>query len=343
MTTIVSNNATAAPAPPARRPLLVTGYWVSQMIHVAAKLGLADVLEAGPQTCDELARATGAHAPSLYRLLRALTGAGIVEHLEDGRFKLTPLGEQLRTDDAASVRAFAVMLGEEHYRAWGQLYDSVMTGKTGFDSVFGCNLFEYLEKTPRMAQLFHAAMAEVAARLAPAVLRAYDFSGISSLVDVGGGSGALLTAILASCPQLHGIVYDAPAAVARAQQRLDDAGLSNRGGAIAGNFFDSVPRADAYILRGVIHDWDDDRARTILENCRRAASERGRVLVVEHVLPEDSQPSFSRLQDLDMLVMTGGRERTEAEYRVLFAASGFSLARVIQTSAGVYVLEGVPL
>jgi SAM-dependent methyltransferase len=342
MNTLVSTIPAAGPPATARRPLLITGYWISQMLYAAANLGLADLLDRAPQTCDELANATGAHATSLARLLRALVGAGVLEPLEGGGFKLTPTGEQLRTNDPASVRGFAVMLGGEHYQAWGGLYDAVMTGRPAFDAVFGCNLFEYLDKTPHMAERFHAAMAEVAAKLAPAVLRAYDFSAVSQLVDVGGGTGALLTAILGAHPRLHGVVYDAPAAVERATRRFAEAGLSDRATAVAGNFFDRVPASDAYILRGVIHDWNDDEAIAILTNCRRAVADDGRVLVIEHVIPEGSEPSFSRLQDLDMLVMTGGRERTEAEYRAVFDAAGFAFARAIATPAGVSVLEGIP-
>ena len=348
MQTIVApNNPTlgqAGAAAPARRPLIVSGYWVSQMISVAANLGLADLIDDAPKTADELAVLTHAHAPSLHRLLRALVGGGLLTQLADGRFGLTPVGEQLRTTDARSQRSLATLLGEEHYRAWGQLYDTVMTGNTAFDSVFGCSLFEYLEKTPRMAELFHAAMGEVVALIAPAVLRAYDFSDVSTLVDVGGGAGVLLSAILTAHPRIHGIVYDSQAAVARAIRQLRNADLSARGQAVEGNFFESVPGgADAYILRGVIHDWDDDRALVILGNCRQAMNGRGRLLLVEHVVPDGPEPSFSKLQDLDMLVMTGGRERSEAEYRALLASAGFRLARIVPTSAVVSVLEGFPI
>ena len=183
MQTLAPNNPTighVGAASPARRPLIVSGYWVSQMISVAANLGLADLIDEGPKTGDELALLTHAHAPSLHRLLRALVGAGFLTQLADGRFGLTPVGEQLRTTDARSQRSLATLLGEEHYRAWGQLYYTVMSGSTAFDSVFGCSLFEYLEKTPRMAELFHAAMGEVVALIAPAVLRACDFSEVST-------------------------------------------------------------------------------------------------------------------------------------------------------------------
>lgn len=333
------------PAIPPRAVMMgiVSGYWKSQAVYVAARLGLADLLKDGPLSAAQLAERTGTHAPSLYRLLRALASDGIFAEDAQGRFALTPLGQCLRTDVPDSIHAMAVMSCEEHYRAWGELLYSVQTGKTAFDHVFGKPIFDYLAEHPREGQIFDNAMVSVHGGETPATLEAYDFGGIRTLVDIGGGNGSLLTATLQRYPALRGILYDRAHVVERARPLLERAGVANRCTVMAGDFFQSAPPGgDAYLMRHIIHDWDDERCRTILRHVRSVIPAGGRLLVVESVIPPGNAPSFAKYLDLTMLVVPGGKERTEAEYRELFLASGFRLARIVPTRAEVSVIEGAP-
>jgi hypothetical protein len=320
---------------------LLTGYWVSQALYVAAKLGLADLLKDGPRPSDELAAATHSDPTALYRLLRALASVGVFA--EDGgrRFALTPLAERLRSDLPDSQRSLAVMNGEEFYRAWGELLYSVQTGRPAFDKLFGRPVFDYLSQHPEQARVFDAAMVGVHGRETAAMLDVYDFAGIGTLADVGGGNGSLLAAVLRRHPRLRGILFDLPGVVQRARANLEAAGLAGRCHVVGGSFFEAVPGgADAYLMRHILHDWDDERAAAILRNVHRAAPDGARLLAVEGVVPPGNGPSFTKLLDLTMLVIPGGRERTEDEYRRLFAAGGFRLTRAVPTAAEVSVIEG---
>jgi hypothetical protein len=329
------------PSPPQQLARLVTGYWLSQAIYVAAKLGLADLLRDGPRTAADLAAVTAAHAPSLYRLLRALASVGIFAEDDQQRFGLTPLADCLRGDVPGSQRAAAIMAGEEHYRAFGELLYSVRTGRDAFEKVLGAPVFDYLAEHPEPAKVFDEAMVSVHGRETGAMLEAYDFSGIRVLGDVGGGNGSVLTAVLHRYPALRGMLFDLPGVGVRASANLRAAGLLERCQVIGGSFFEEVPAgADAYLLRHIIHDWDDERAARILRNVHRALGEGGKLLVVETIVPPGNEPSFVKLLDLAMLALPGGRERTEEEYRELFAAAGFRLTRAVPTSADVSVLEG---
>ena len=322
---------------------LAAGFWISRAISVAAKLGIADLLGEGPRGCDDLARATGVHAPTLYRLLRALAGVGVFAEAEDGRFALTPMAECLRTDAPNSIRAYAIMLGEDWFwRAWGDLPHSVATGESGFEHVHGMPLFEYFRREPEQAALFDEAMSNRSRQVDAAVLAAYDFAGISKLVDVGGGHGALLASILAAHPEMRGVLFDLPQVVEGAKGRLGADGLLDRCEIVGGDFLLAVPAGgDAYLLKHVLHDWDDERAAAILKSCHRAMAPGARLLVVEIVITPGNVPSFGKLLDLNMLVMfRGGRERTRAEYEALFAAAGFDLTRVVPTASLANVLEG---
>jgi hypothetical protein len=335
---------TAPAAPPAPLVLarLLTGYWLSQCLHVAARLGLADLLTGGPRGPADLAGATGTHAPSLYRLLRGLASAGVFAEDEHGRFGLTPLAECLR-DAPGSQRALALINGAEHYRAWGELLHSVRTGEPAFDRVYGQPLFDYLAGHPEAARVFDAAMVSVHGSETSAMLDAYDLGGFATVVDVGGGNGSVLTAALLRHPGLRGVLFDRPDVVARAQPGLEAAGLAGRCRAVGGSFFEGVPAGgDAYLLRHILHDWDDPRCLTILGRVRAVVPPAGKLLVVEGVVPPGNGPSFTKLLDLAMLVLPGGRERTEAEYRDLFARAGFRLGRVVPTRSEVCVLEGAP-
>ena len=330
------------PSPPVLFQM-ATAYWVSQAIYVAAKLGIADLLKDGPQSCVSLANATGADTASLFRLMRALTSMGIFSHVRRDCFALSRLAEGLQTDAPGSLRNMVMTIGEIHYQACGNLLHSIQTGSPAFNNVFGTSLFDYLQHNADAADTFNHGMTNLSSMLAYAVLMAYDFTGISFLVDIGGGEGRLLRKILELNPETRGIVLDMPANIETINQDLNDQTCVGRCSYVAGDFFDSVPKgADAYLLCGVIHDWDDDQAVIILRNCRRAMAKNGRVLLVDMVVPEDDATCFSKLLDLNMLVMTGGRERTKAEFWALLDAADYKLTRIVPTMAPQSVIEAVP-
>jgi hypothetical protein len=321
---------------------MATGYWVSQAIYVAAKLGIADLLKDGPQSYVALAAATGSDAPSLFRVMRALASVGIFSQLGKDCFALSRLAESLRTDTPASLRAMVITIGEIHYQACGNLLHSVQTGSPAFNNVFGTSLFDYLRQNVAAADAFNQGMANVASMLAYAVLMAYDFAGISSVVDIGGGQGSLLEKILQFNSDMRGTVFDTASTIERTKQLYGNNAWGRRCSYVPGDFFTSVPQgADAYILSGVIHDWDDDRAIRILGSCRRAMTRNSRMLLVDMVVP-DNGVNFSKLLDLNMLVMNGGRERTETEFRTLLDASGYKLTKIVPTMAPQSVIEAVP-
>ncbi|HEY7327196.1 MAG TPA: methyltransferase [Gemmataceae bacterium] len=331
------------PSPPAVMARLLTGYWMSQALHVAAQLGIADLLKDGPRTVAQLAEATGTHARSLYRLLRALASEGVFAEDEQGRFGPTPLGECLRSDVPNSQRSMAIMSGEEHYRCWGELLHSVQTGRNAFEKIYGQPIFQYLASHPRQARIFDEGMVGVHGAETKAMLDAYDFQGIGTLVDIGGGNGSLLMATLQRHPAMRGIVFDRPDVIDRARSSIKSAELDNRCNLIGGNFFESVPAGgDAYLMRHIIHDWYDEESRTILRNCRKVVPPTGKLLLIESVIPSGNEPCFAKLLDLTMLVIPGGMERTEKEYRELLASAGFRLARVVPTTANVDVIECLP-
>lgn len=319
---------------------MACGYWVSQALYVAAKLGIADRLAAGPQPVDTLASDCGAQPAALYRLLRALASVGVFVESDVRRFALTPLAEPLRADAPDSKRAMVLMTGEEQYQAWGELLFSVQTGKTGFERRFGISLFEYLAARPEQAALFDAAMVSIHGRETPAMLAAYDFSNIGMLADLGGGNGSVLIAVLQKHPQLRGILFDLPNVVERATKNFAAAGLAERCQAIGGSFFETAPAgADAYFLRHIIHDWNDEQCLTILRNIHRAARPGAKLLLVETIIEPGNAPNFAKLLDLTMLVIPGGQERTADEYRRLLSAGGFELQRIVPTTAEVSILE----
>jgi hypothetical protein len=328
-------------SPNAKMRDLLTGYWVTQAIHVAAKLGLADLIKDGPRKAEELATATGTHAPSLHRLLRALASVGVFTESAAG-FALTEMGECLRRDQPGSIWGMAVMNGEEHYRAYGDLLYSIQTGKPAFERMFGMPVFEHLSRHSEQAKVFDEAMVGVHGRETQAMVEAFDLSGVNVLADVGGGNGSLLTTVLRRYPKMQGILFDLPGVIERAKGNLAAAGLTARCQCVAGDFFQGLAAgADAYLLRHIIHDWDDERSVRILKNIGAVLPTKGRVMVVETVIEPGNEPSFGKLLDLTMLVIPGGKERTAKEYRTLFAASGLKLTRIVPTSAEVSVIEGV--
>ena len=329
------------PSPPALFEM-ATAYWLSQAIYVAAKLGIADLLRDGPRSCAALATSTGSDAPSLFRLMRALSSMGVFAHLSRDRFALSRLAERLQTDVHGSLRAMVITIGEIHYQACGSLLHSVRTGSPAFNTVFGASLFDYLQRNVDAADTFNQGMANVSSMLAYAVLMAYDFGGISSIVDVGGGQGKLLEKILQFTPDITGTVFDTASTIERAKQSIGNDAWNKRCSYVIGDFFSSVPQAaDAYLLCGVIHDWDEPRAVRILKNCRRAMAAKGRVLIVDMVVPDTDAMSFSKLLDLNMLAMTGGRERTKGEFHALLDAADYKLTRIIPTMAPQSIIEAV--
>lgn len=326
---------------------LTGGFRISQAIFVAAELGIADQLASGPRDSDALARAVGADEDALYRLLRLLAGVGLFEEVGPRRFLLTELGAGLRSDVRGSVRPWAInVLDAARWQAWGQLLYSVRTGRVGFDQAHGMGAFDYFRAHPEVAARFNNAMTNQTARSGDAIVQAYNFSGIRRLVDVGGGHGLLLATILRAYPPMRGVLFDQPAVVAGAPPVLADAGVADRCDVIGGDFFEAVtPGADAYLLRDIIHDWDDARATVILTNCYRALSKSGKVLVVERSITPDYRKALPVLLfDLQMLVLLGGKERTVGEYSALFAEAGLRLNAVIPLGDwGQYsIFEGVP-
>jgi O-methyltransferase domain/Dimerisation domain len=334
----------ASPAVALRQ--LSTGFWITKAIAVAAELGIADHLKAGPKTVGELAQAVGAHPGSLYRLLRGIASVGVFAEEGQGRFTLTPLAALLLTDTPQSWRAAAIMNGAPWvWQPWGDLLHSVKTGNPAFDHVFGMEFDAYLTRHGGAADTFQAFMDVATGEEALAVAPVYDFSGLSRVVDVGGGRGALLGTILRANPYVRGVLFEAPHVIATARAALEAQGVADRCELVAGDFFEALPAGgDAYLLKWILVSWDDERAITILQNCRRAMSANGRLLVVERIIPPGNEPFYGKLADLNLLVLYRGRHRTEAEYRGLFARAGFELSRIIPTHSPTEfsVIEGVP-
>ncbi|HYN85642.1 MAG TPA: methyltransferase [Pyrinomonadaceae bacterium] len=322
---------------------MATGHWVAKAIYVAARLGVADLLTDGPKTADELAAATAAHAPTLRRLMRALAGVGVFTEDEGGRYGASPLTQFMRRG-AGSMRGMVLHLGETaSWLAWDELLGSVRTGEQGFKRAHGVEVFPYYAAHPESNEPFNEAMVELSGVVAAAVVEAYDFSRFGKIVDVGGGHGGLLTAILRANPDARGVVFDQPEIVAGARELIGREGLTERCETEGGDFFEGVTGGgDAYVMKWIIHDWDDERALTILRNVRRAIPPQGRLLLCEQVVPEGGGPSPAKMMDLQMLVMTGGRERTETEYRELLKKAGFELTRVVETKSLVSIVEAVP-
>jgi ubiquinone/menaquinone biosynthesis C-methylase UbiE len=324
---------------------MIFGFVTTQAISVAARLSLADLLKDGAKNAEELAQVTGTQARPLYRILRSLASVGIFAEDDAGRFRLTPLAELLRSDTSDSLRDFSIFIGADwHWGAWGDLFGSAKTGQPAFEKIYNKAFFEYLGENSGPARVFNDAMTSISTAASAAVVNSYDFTGIDKLVDVGGGHGALLCSILEKYPQMHGILIDAPSVIAGTKEAIEARELSKRCEAVGGNFFAAVPAGgDAYIMKHIIHDWNDERASTILRCCHRQMPAEGRLLVVEMVIPEGNAPSFGKLMDLEMLVLLQSYERSEAEYRELFKRSGFKLTRIVSTKSAYSVIEGVPI
>jgi hypothetical protein len=322
---------------------MMTGYWVSKAIYVAAKLGLADLLIDGAHSAEELATATQTLAGPLYRVLRALASVGIFSEVAPSRFALTPLAELLRSDTPDSMRALAIMYAEEQSRAWDDVLHSVRTGQPAFEHAFGMPYFEYFATHPEASHVFNEAMVGWTSQVVEAVAAAYDFSPFTSVVDVGGGHGALLAAILTVTPAARGILFDLPHVVEGAGPFLTAAGVAERCTLVGGDFFGEIPSgADAYLLAQILHDWDDAQSVAILRQVRQAMPDHGKLLVVELTLPEGDAPAFGKWMDLHMLVLLNGRERTEEQYREILREAGLKVTRTIPTRTGQSIVEAGP-
>lgn len=324
---------------------LLTGYRTTQMIIVAAKAGVADALVDGPRSAEELAAAAHVNAQSLYRVLRGLATFGIFKQGPDGRFELTPLAEHLRSDAPGSLHSVALIYSEAWWwDAWGNMFDAVKTGKTAFNTVHGEDVFDYLNRHPQAGARFNAHMVSVTDAAARFIVAAYDFASARRLIDVAGGHGALLCEILKAHPGISGAVFDRAAVVAGAPPRFEQAGMADRCSFVAGDFFDSVPSGfDTYLLKSIIHDWDDARALKILRNCRRAMAHDAKLLLVEHIIPENNDRTAGKIWDMTMLVITGGLERTQAEHEALLRAAGFRISAIAPTASGASVIEALPV
>jgi hypothetical protein len=329
-------------APQARLLELSTGYIVTKALAVAAALRVPDLLAAGPRPSAELAEESGTHPRALYRVLRCLAAAGVLSEREPGCFALTDVGEYLRSDVPGSMRAWAVMNSEGMFGAFTDVFHSVRTEQPAFERVFGEPLFDFLDSNPEQREVFAQAMGDYNLAATIAAAESYDWAGLERIVDVGGGSGTLLADVLARHREARGVLFDLPDVAPLARPALEAAGAASRCEIVEGDFFAAVPRGgDAYVLSWILHDWDDERALTILRNCRAAAGAGARLVVVETLLPPGDEPHFGKVLDVAMLVLTGGRERTEAEYGALLEAAGFRLERVVPTPSPMSVLEAI--
>ncbi len=323
---------------------MAIAHWAAELVLQAAEMSLADkFIDDGPRTAKELADEYGMRHRELYRYLRSLTGLGILEFAGKDSFRLTDLGAALKTGAAGASRsAFIALVGDMVKPAWKEFDHGLFTGDTGFEKAHGASLFEYLRDNPGMAQFFSETMVGFHGREPPAVAEAYDFSGIGSLVDVGGASGNMLGHVLKRHSNVKGVLYDLPHVVADAPPLLESHGVADRVEILSGSFFESVPKGhDAYLLSHIIHDWNDDENATILKNVREAMKPDGKLLIVEMVLPEGDEPHMGKMLDMMMLLVPGGEERTPSEYAELLEPNGFRVTRVVPTKSAVSVVEAV--
>lgn len=319
---------------------LAFGAMMTQALYVVSKLGIADMLAAGPRRVSELAAETSTHERSLYRVMRALASVGVFAETEPQVFSNTPYSEPLRSDAAGSMRNGAIFMGEEwHWRVWGNMEYSVRTGLPAWGHTHGAEVFDYFAANPRQAEIFNGAMTDMSTAVADVIVEAYDYSGFRKLADIAGGHGYLLAQILKATPELKGVLFDVPQVIEGASALLEREGVSERVERVAGDFFASVPSADAYIMKHIIHDWDDERCIKILSNIRAAMEPGAKVLIVETVVPEGDRPHYSKLLDLEMLTSPGGAERTAEEYEALLARAGLRLTRIIPTRSPFSIIE----
>jgi len=319
---------------------MIRGFWISQIVGTLAQLGIPDRLASGPMAAGDVASSIACDAGTTFRLLRASRTVGLVATTSDGRFALTPLGEKLRSDVPGSMRDAAIALTSPgHWLPWGRLSDAVREGRCQTMPALGAGLFEYYANHPAEGSAFTGAMTALSSQVADEVAVVLDTSGVKRVVDVGGASGTLIAALLKRNPGLEGIILERPEVVARADAAVTEKGLASRCNVVAGDFFVSVPEADLFILKSIIHDWDDEQGALILSNCARALRPNGRVVLVEVVVAEVDRPSWAPLMDLNMLAVLPGRERAVGEYRDLLGRAGLRLSRITPTASQFSVIE----
>jgi precorrin-6B methylase 2 len=323
---------------------LLTGAWATQSVAAACKLSIPDALASGPMSSDGVAAKVGAESGAVYRLLRALASLGVFERRADRRFALTELGERLRKDAPGTLReTFIAETDHAHWQSWEKVADAVRTGLPRPLPVLGAAAFDYYGKNREDGEQFARAMQNVSNFAAAAVCEAYDFSGVKTVMDIGGGNGSMALAILEGHPQMQGRVFDLPYIEEHAHRNIAEAGAAHRCGFEAGDFFKAVPAgADLHILKFILHDWTDEECVKILESCRKALAPGGKVLLVEMLVPEEIRPDFVMLMDINMLVMTGGRERTAKEFEKVLGDAGFAMTRVITTKSPFALIEARP-
>lgn len=331
--------------PPLEAQRLVSGFRAYMMLVAACRLQVPDLLASGPKTADEVAASTETHAPSMRRLLRGLAVWGVVSELPDGRFSSTSLSDYFRAD-RPGLRNMTIMLSEEGYQAWGEIMYTLRTGKSAYQHLYGKSHFERLADNPEMSAHFNAAMVEMSSRVAAAFIAEYPLEGVGTLVDVGGGSGAVLIAALQKYPQMRGILFDLAQGLAGAHEKLMAAGVADRVTLHEGSFFEAVPSgADLYLLKSVVHDWDEERALAILQTCHRAMSAGAKLVLLERAFPEKLENRDDMLSmvmgDLQMMVVLGGRERTIEEYRDLLAKAGLRMTRAVPVDSEFAAIEAV--
>jgi DNA-binding transcriptional ArsR family regulator len=324
---------------------VITQYFTSRALYAAAALDVAEALAGGPMSVEQLASAVGAHPQSLYRVLRALAASGIFHENRDGRFSNTALSDLLRSSVPGSLRDLVLLFGDEtSWRSWEGILHAVRTGQAPFEHIYGEKFFDYLQSHLDTAAMFDRAMASASSTTNEAVVAAYDFSGLGTLVDVAGGTGAALCSILHATRSLRGILFDLPHVGERARAFISAQGLSGRCEFVAGSFFESMPsEADGYFLKHILHDWGDADCARILAVCRKAMRPDSILLICERIVPPGNEPSPAKLIDLHMMMTNhGGRERTEAEYRDLLASTGFGLSRIVATATPWSLIEARP-
>ena len=333
-----------APSAAATCMRLISGYQVSRAIYAGAELGVFDLLDQ-PQAAETIAARVGAHPPTLYRLMRALASVGVLHEDDERRFALTPIGSCLRKNAAGSLHACALSIGQPYYwAAWSELPHSVRTGEAAFTEAHGMSAWDYRAQHPDEAQAFNRSMTAMSQRLSRAIVLAYDFSRFSCIVDVGGGSGSLLAAVLLRNARQRGVLFDLPAALGEAEERLRAGGVLDRVRLVGGSFFEALPtEGDAYVLCSVLHNWSDEDARSILSRCRAAMQKDARLFVIESEIASPNRGPEVKFLDLNMLVMHGARERTRAEFEALFAATGFAWVDQRLTAMGMSVIEVRPI
>jgi hypothetical protein len=332
MANLTSVATTQQPSAAAMLRGLVQGYWATQAVYIAAKLGIADLLKDGPKSPEAVARVAGTQPSALVRVLRLLASYGVFAEDADGRFALTPAAALLQTGSPNSLHHFALS-PQLWWRSVGDLLYSVRTGDPAYDRQHGLAFHKAMEQDPEGAAIYDAILANATAQDAPALAAAYNYAGVHRVIDVGGGHGRFIAEILRKNPRLHGVLFDRPAVVAGAQRVIEAEGFANRCECVGGDFFEAVPvGGDVYVLKWVLIGWDDEHAQVLLRNCRTAMSDQATLLIVEPLIPPGNAPHLAKLLDVNMLVNFGGRVRTEAEYDALLAATGFKIVRTIPTA-----------